>query len=131
MTEFGRMDHNDPQSRADMQINHLDSMADVWADEVDLISMINNMTSPMKLNPNVPHDVRDQFHKRMKEQIDAICRQSFLEGAERAVTMVQDEYRSLQHRVTFDSEQIINGVRIDPGEYVLMRVGPPNPQCDF
>lgn len=131
MTDFGRMDHYDPQQRADMQINHLDSMADVWADEVDLISMINHVTSPMKLKTSAPPNVRESFHKRMKEQIDAICRQSFLEGAERAVTMVQDEYRSLQHRVTLPTEQIINGVRLDAGDYVLMRVSSKHNEPDF
>jgi L-fucose mutarotase/ribose pyranase (RbsD/FucU family) len=78
---------------AKLQLNELDKMAEAWADEVKLSDMIKNAASPMSLNSNVPSDVRQQFRARMEKQMDAIARQAFVEGAHRAVCMVQDAYR--------------------------------------
>lgn len=85
----------DPGMKAEMQLHILDGMADVWAEEVDLVSMIKAATSPMDLNKNVPPDVKEKFRLRMEAQIDAIARQSFLEGAHRAICMVQDVYNPI------------------------------------
>ena len=87
-------DPRDPETRAGMLLNVLDGMADAWAVEVKLHELIGDATIPMKLNLSVPVSVREQFHRRMKEQIDAIVRQAFVEGAHQAVVMVQDAYRA-------------------------------------
>jgi hypothetical protein len=51
------------------------------AESVNLFGMIENIMSPMRLNPNAPADVRESFTKRMREQADAIIRQAYVEGA--------------------------------------------------
>lgn len=76
-----------------LQLDALDKMADAWADEVRLADMIKNASSPMGLNRNAPDDVRKKFRARMEKQMDAIARQAFVEGAHRAVCMVQDAYK--------------------------------------
>ena len=70
-------DANQPADRA---IDFVEAQADLWAERVNLAAMIENATSPMRLNRNAPEDVRSHFHKRMREQIDAIVRQAFMEG---------------------------------------------------
>lgn len=62
----------------------LEGLADAWAAEVDLNAMLDNVVSPMQLDPNAPQSVRDDFTKRMKERADAIVRQAFMEGTYRA-----------------------------------------------
>ena len=92
--ELARVPANDdPKAMADAQIEVIDRMADAWAEEVDLATMIKNATSPMDLKPHAPAEVRAVFRQRMEDQIDAIARQCFLEGASRAVCLVQDAYR--------------------------------------
>lgn len=83
----------DYQLLAKLQLDALDKMADAWADEVKLADMITNAASPMGLNSGTPADVRQKFRARMEKQMDAIARQAFVEGAHRAVCMVQDAYR--------------------------------------
>lgn len=78
---------------AKLQLDALDKMADAWADEARLSEMIRNASSPMALNRNAPLDVRAKFRARMEKQMNAIARQAFVEGAHRAVCMVQDAYR--------------------------------------
>lgn len=78
---------------AKLQLDALDRMADAWADEVKLDEMVSNAASPMQLNPGAPADVRVKFKERMEKQMNAIARQAFVEGAHRAVCMVQDAYR--------------------------------------
>lgn len=68
-------------SRADQALDALEGRADAWSKRVDLRSMIENAASPMRLNRNAPDDVRESFRKRMIEQIDAIVRQAWGEGA--------------------------------------------------
>lgn len=74
----------------DRAIDILDGLADKWAVDVDLHSMIVNLTSPMGLNSTSPPDVRERFRLRMEAGIDAIVRQAFVEGAYRMVTGLQD-----------------------------------------
>ncbi len=69
----------------------LDGLTDKWAEEVNLLSMIENVVSPMRLNRNAPQEVRDRFTHRMKVQIDAICRQCFMEGAMRVLDELLEE----------------------------------------
>lgn len=83
---------------ADHGMAVLDALADKWAAEVDLTSMIKNATSPMDLNAKAPDDVRQKFRLRMEAQIDAIARQSFIEGAYRAITGLQDERKEMKRR---------------------------------
>jgi hypothetical protein len=85
----------DAQAKADLGIDILDGLADVWVEEVNLTSMIKNVTSPMDLNRSAPADVRQKFRDRMEAQIDAIVRQAFVEGALRGVDLVNDDLRSL------------------------------------
>jgi hypothetical protein len=85
----------DAQAKADIGIDILDGIADAWAEDINLHSMIKNVTSPMGLNRTVPDAVRDKFRNRMEAQIDAIVRQAFLEGALRGVDLVNDDLRSL------------------------------------
>lgn len=98
MSEQPWHERRDPQTIADMQLNVIDAMADAWAAEVNLSAMIINATSPMRLNRNAPDDVRDRFHKRMIEQIDAIARQCFLEGAIRVLDLAEEEIRRIKNR---------------------------------
>lgn len=83
----------DAKTKASMQMDALEDMAEAWAEEVSLATMIKNATSPMDLNRTVPEDVRAQFRRRMEEQISAIAQQAFIEGAHRAVIMVNDAYK--------------------------------------
>jgi len=84
----------DAKRRAEMQMDHLEALADAWAGEVNLADMITNATSPMRLNSGVPKDVRQKFHERMKSQIFAIAQQAFIEGACRGVDLVNEELRN-------------------------------------
>lgn len=68
------------------ELDYLDGRADEWSARVNLIGMIENAVSPMRLNRSVPDAVRESFRKRMIEQIDAIVRQAFVEGAIDAVS---------------------------------------------
>lgn len=86
----------DAAKKAEMQMDHLEAMADAWSEEVDLVAMVTNATSPMNLNSNAPTDVRTKFHERMKAQVFAIAQQAFIEGACRGIDLVNDELRKLK-----------------------------------
>lgn len=90
------MKNNIVKAKADYGMDVLDGMADAWAAEVNLTSIIKNATSPMRLNRNAPNDVRESFAHRMEVQIDAIARQAFIEGAFRAITGLQDERKRMR-----------------------------------
>lgn len=63
----------------------LEALADKWAAEVNLTTMIKNAVSPQ-------WDLIGMHRTaRMEVQIDAIVRQAFIEGAYRAITGLQDE----------------------------------------
>lgn len=70
---------------ADMSLAAIEGHADAWAERINLNAMIENATSPMRLSRRVPDNVRDAFAKQMREQIDAIVRQAFIEGAVNAL----------------------------------------------
>lgn len=86
-----------PETRAAMRMDVLEAMADAWAEETDLTSMVTNASSPMLLNRNAPDDVRLRFHERMNSQIFAIAQQAFIEGACRGVELVNEELRKMRH----------------------------------
>ena len=73
------------KAKADMCLSAIEGYADAWAKRINLNAMIENALSPMRLNQSVPNDVKAAFTKRMKEQVDAIVRQAFLEGAVNAL----------------------------------------------
>lgn len=72
-------------AEADMSLAVIEGHADAWAERVNLNAMIENTTSPMRLTRTAPDHVREAFAKRMREQIDAIVRQAFIEGAVNAL----------------------------------------------
>ncbi len=61
-------------------MDQLDALADAWAVEVNLPSLIKAATSPMGLNNAVPANIKARFRDRMEAQIDAIVRQAFIEA---------------------------------------------------
>lgn len=69
--------------RTDRAMTRLEARADEWSVEVDLPAMVRNVVSPMRLNKNAPEAVRENFTARMEQQIDAIVKQAFIEGAYR------------------------------------------------
>ena len=77
-------------AKTEVAMSVLDALADKWAEEVNLTSMIKAATSPMTLNRSAPDEVRNHFRLRMEAQIDAIVRQAFIEGSYRAVCGMQD-----------------------------------------
>jgi hypothetical protein len=107
------MADDEVHKKTDHALTILDALADKWAAEVNLTSMIKNAVSPMGLNRNAPGEVVAQFQHRMEVQIDAIARQAFIEGAYRAITGSQDE-RKAQGLVVVPKEptdaQVINAL---------------------
>ncbi len=79
------MADNQTAADADMSLAAIEGHADAWAERINLNAMIENIASPMQLNRGAPDDVRDAFAKRMKEQMDALIRQAFIEGAVNAM----------------------------------------------
>ena len=63
----------------------IEAEADAWAERVNLNAMIDNALSPTRLRLDAPTVVRASFNKRMKEQVDAIARLAFAEGAIHAI----------------------------------------------
>lgn len=86
---------DDIHAKADHGLAILDALADAWAAEIDLTSMIKNATSPMLLTARAPKAVRERFKHRMEVQIDAIARQAFIEGVYRAIAGLQDEREAM------------------------------------
>lgn len=76
--------------KTDRAMARLESLADIWAEEIRLVDTIKNVTGPMKLNRDAPESVRDNFRHRMESQIDALMRQAFIEGAYRGFCGAQD-----------------------------------------
>ncbi len=81
----------DAQQKAEIGIDVLDGLADKWAIDVDLTSMIKNATSPMNLSRSAPDHVREKFRARMEAQINAVVLQAFVEGALRGVALVNED----------------------------------------
>lgn len=69
------------EEKAERALDALEGLADKWAADVRLIDMIENAVSPMRLDKNAPDDMREHFTGRMKDQISAIVRQAWTEGA--------------------------------------------------
>jgi hypothetical protein len=72
-----------------------DALADAWAIEVDLPTLIKACVSPMGLSRSAPDTVRQRFRDRMEAQIDAIVRQAFIE-AYMAAADSRKEYDEIQ-----------------------------------
>ena len=86
----------DAKQKAEIGIDVLDGLADKWAIDVDLTSMIKNATSPMNLNGSAPDHVREKFRARMESQINAVVLQAFVEGALRGVDLVNEDLKSMR-----------------------------------
>lgn len=84
----------DDETKVQRQMDHLEALADAWAEEANITAMVNNVTSPMNLNAKAPADVKRKFHDRMNSQIFALMQQSFIEGAVRGVDLVNEERRA-------------------------------------
>jgi hypothetical protein len=84
------------RAQVDYALATLDGLADKWAEDVNLTSMIKHATSPMDLVSHVPADVRTRFRLRMEALIDEIVRQAFREGVYRAITGLQDEREAME-----------------------------------
>ena len=78
----------------DRSLPGMEALADAWGVEVSLPGMVTNIVSPMRLNKNVPNEVREDFIARMERQIDAIVKQAFIEGAYRGCTGAFDAVRA-------------------------------------
>jgi ethanolamine ammonia-lyase small subunit len=83
----------DAAKKAEMQMDTLEALADAWAEEADITTMITNATSPMALKRDAPADVLATFHERMKSHVYNLMTQAFIEGAVRGVDLVNDELR--------------------------------------
>lgn len=81
----------DAEDRAERAMQGMEAQADMWAEEVRLVDMVKNATSPARLNPAVPADVRRKMCDRMEAQVDALVRQAFLEGFLRGGLRAMDE----------------------------------------
>ena len=86
----------DAEQKAEIGIDVLDGLADKWAIDVDLTSMIKNATSPLNLNRSAPDHVREKFRARMEAQINAVVLQAFVEGALRGVDLVNEDLKSMR-----------------------------------
>ena len=72
----------------------LEAKADEWAEEVGLLFMIKNVTSPVLLTRKAPDAVRERFKQRMESQMDALLRQAFIEGM----------YRGACYQANYDNQ---------------------------
>ena len=50
----------------DRSLTGMEALADAWGVEVSLPGMVTNIVSPMRLNKNVPNEVREDFIARME-----------------------------------------------------------------
>lgn len=78
----------------DRSLTGLEALSDQWAVEVKLPDMVRAVVSPMRLNKNVPDDIRESFIHRMERQIDALIKQAWIEGAYRGCTGAFDAVRA-------------------------------------
>jgi hypothetical protein len=83
----------DDQTKADMQMDHLDAMADAWAEDCNLAGMIENITATFDLSRTAPREAVQEFRSRMKEQINAMILLGFVEGAHRGICMIQGDQK--------------------------------------
>lgn len=87
------MDDKDIRAIADHGMAILDAMADNWAKEIDLTSMIKDATSPLD-EPS--SDAQNILRNRVEARIYAIVRQAFQEGALGAIANLHDEQDKLR-----------------------------------
>jgi len=75
---------------------HLETHADLWSDQIKLPGIVENIASLWRLNRNAPEDIREGFVARYKEQIEAIAKQAFIEGAYRMYEGAREEITRLR-----------------------------------
>jgi len=74
------MDERAEKEKVARAIMALEGFADAWAAEINLPILIENISSPARLAPHAPDDVRTRFIGRMKDQMSALVLQAFAEG---------------------------------------------------
>jgi hypothetical protein len=116
---------DEARAGADHAMAILDGLTDKWAEEVNLTAMIKNAVSPMNLNSNAPADVRERFKERMEQQVYAIARQAFIEGAYRAITGLQDEKAEMKR---LGINRVTNGP-VQEAELANKGISKPNSGC--
>lgn len=85
----------DRNEAADKALTALEAMADHWADhEISLAGMIENVVSVSRLRHDGPPEEREALVVRQAENIDALIRMAFVEGAYRGFWACDDEQRS-------------------------------------
>lgn len=101
-------DEREQRAEDDMCLARFEGMADVWAAEVNLIEMIKNVAHVSRLAPKAPDDVREMFIERQIESMDAIARQSFLEGAVRVFDQAAATIERLRAAVKASEGYLLN-----------------------
>jgi len=71
----------------------LDAWAEIWAEQVNLTSMIKDLPLATKTSPD---DEYKQLRNRTEARIYGIVRQAFQEGALAAITNLDDEHDKLR-----------------------------------
>jgi hypothetical protein len=74
----------------------IEAQADEWAEEVNLTAMIKNIAAAAKLNTGVPADMRNKFAARCEANMDALCRQIFLEAYVRCIDSAKQHFESFR-----------------------------------
>lgn len=68
------------QAAVEQVLAAVDALADAWAVEVGLTSILKNISSPMELRPFPGGAERLRFRNRMEATTDALVRQAFMEA---------------------------------------------------
>ena len=81
------------QVLAECGMANLDALADSWAEDVDLTSMIKDAMSPLD---RCPRNSDDALRNQIESRVYAIVRQAFQEGALGAIASLSDERLQLR-----------------------------------
>ena len=71
-------------------IAQLESESDVWAENVNLLASIKHIAHISRLAQTVPLAAREKMIGRQEAMLDALMRQAFIEGAFRAVDVINE-----------------------------------------
>lgn len=80
----------DDERRASEAIDALEAQSDQWAEQVNLRASIEHISHISRIANHVPMAAREKMIGRQKSLLDALMRQAFIEGALRAVDMIQE-----------------------------------------
>lgn len=73
----------------EIAIAQLEAESDMWAEQVDLLNIIDGIVHIARLAQTVPLEIREGMIHRQKTLIDAMMRQAFIEGAFRTAEIVK------------------------------------------